>query len=67
MSNVIYELECDSCGVGYDVSFSGKNAQEKPTFCPCCGEAVDLEDLDEEDGLGELYFDEENDLLDDND
>lgn len=59
----VYELECDSCGVTYEliVEVSEKN---EPVYCAFCGADMDIEDIDDEyindidDEYDELDFDD---------
>lgn len=58
VDEMVYELECDSCGVSYELIVEGSEKNE-PVYCAFCGSEMDIElDEDEED------YDDEYDELD---
>jgi DNA-directed RNA polymerase subunit RPC12/RpoP len=67
---IVYELECDSCGNDFELSYIEENNSDEPIYCPFCGSDIDLEDIEEvndesflDDGIEmeELNFDDERD------
>lgn len=40
MEEIVYELECEICDVTTEVVV--KEIDEKPAFCPMCGESVEV-------------------------
>jgi len=44
----IYELNCDSCGADYEMSYIEHAASNQPMFCPFCGGEIDLTDVEDE-------------------
>jgi hypothetical protein len=66
MSEVVFELLCDSCGADYEITFvEGITNHEEPMYCPFCGAEVDLTDVEEEFESGdEEYFDDDLDFDD---
>jgi hypothetical protein len=66
MSEVVYELLCDSCGADYELTYiDGITNYNEPMYCPFCGAEIDLTDVeeegeyDDEDDYPEINFDEE--------
>lgn len=61
VDEMVYELECDSCGVSYELIVEGREKNE-PVYCAFCGSEMDIEpDEDEEeyiDEYDELDFDD---------
>lgn len=55
---IVYELECDSCGVLYEITVEDEEKNE-PVYCPFCGADIDIED--EEDLYDELDYDYDED------
>ena len=45
--DTLYEMICDNCGEEYTISTY--KTEEIPTFCPFCGNEIDVSDFDEED------------------
>jgi peptide subunit release factor 1 (eRF1) len=48
MDTTIYELNCESCGNEYEISYIEED--DRPIYCPFCGTDVDLSEV-EDDGL----------------
>lgn len=66
MSEIVYELVCDSCGGDYELTYiDGITNHNEPMYCPFCGAEIDLTDVEEEDEYSEgddypeIDFDEE--------
>jgi len=52
MSEVVYELICDSCGGDYEIRYIEgivDHHDSGPMYCPFCGADIDLTDVDDED------------------
>ena len=61
MSEIVYELVCDSCGADYEINYiDGITNHTEPMYCPFCGADVDLTDVEED-----LDDEEYDDLFDD--
>jgi len=60
VDEMVYELECDSCGVSYELIVEGSEKNE-PVYCAFCGSEMDIEP-DEEDWVHDV--DDEYDELD---
>ena len=61
MSEIMYELVCDSCGADYQINYVDDEAKEyvdEPMYCPFCGTDIDLTDVEEELDEEEQYVDE---------
>jgi len=49
MSEIVYELVCDSCGADYQINYiDGITEHNEPMYCPFCGSDIDLTDVEEE-------------------
>ena len=63
MSEVVYELICDSCGADYELRYVEgiiDRQDDGPMYCPFCSAEVDLTDVVDEDldDLDDDMFDE---------
>ena len=61
MSEIMYELVCDSCGADYQINYVDNESKEyvdEPMYCPFCGTDIDLTDVEEELDDEEEYIDE---------
>lgn len=64
---ILYQLNCESCGAEYEILCSEEDSEE-PMYCPFCSSEVSLEDMEESDLDQEGLFDEEDEDFDlDND
>lgn len=63
IDEMVYDLECDSCGMTYEVAVD-ETEKNEPVYCPFCGSDIDIEDEDEDfihdidDEYDELDFDD---------
>jgi hypothetical protein len=49
MSEIVFELVCDSCGADYTINYvDGITDYNEPDYCPFCGRDVDLSDVEED-------------------
>jgi Zn finger protein HypA/HybF involved in hydrogenase expression len=58
MSEVVFELICDSCGADYELTFiDGITHHNEPMYCPFCSAEIDLTDVEEDldEDLDELF------------
>ena len=46
MEKTIYELDCESCGTEYELTYIEEEDSEQPIYCPFCGCDIDLEDIE---------------------
>ena len=57
MSEIVYELGCDSCGSDYRIDYVPDNVDgNDPMYCPFCGADIDLTDVEEDED--NEYFEE---------
>ena len=50
MSEIVYELVCDSCGADYEINYvDGITNHNEPMYCPFCGAEIDLTDVEDSD------------------
>ena len=61
VDEMVYELECDSCGVSYELIVDGAEKNE-PVYCAFCGADIDIEPDEDEDFIHDI--DDEYDELD---
>lgn len=57
MAESIYELNCDHCGMEWELTYIEEDDSEQPIYCPFCGCDVDLTDVEEESFEDDLDFD----------
>ncbi|MBT7350590.1 hypothetical protein HN803_07470 [candidate division WWE3 bacterium] len=58
MSEVVYELNCHSCGNEYTLSFEQELIEgAEPLYCPFCSVDTDLSDLDDDECFDDRYKD----------
>lgn len=49
MSEIVYELVCDSCGADYELTYvDGITNHNDPMYCPFCSAEIDLTDVEED-------------------
>jgi len=66
MSEIVYELVCDSCGADYELTYiDGITNHNEPLYCPFCGSDIDLTDVEEELDEEDTEFFDELDFEDD--
>lgn len=61
MSQIVYELVCDSCGADYEINYiDGITTHNEPMYCPFCGSEIDLTDVEDGEETDEsmISFDE---------
>lgn len=55
---VVYELNCHSCGNEYTLSFEQELIEgAEPLYCPFCSVDTDLSDLDDDECFDDRYKD----------
>jgi len=48
MSQIEFELTCDSCRAEYDINYlEGVLRRSDPMYCPFCGSEIDLTEMEE--------------------
>ena len=58
MAEVIYELNCYSCGNEYTLSYEQELIEgAEPLYCPFCSMDADLSDIDDDDCFSDKYSD----------
>jgi rRNA maturation endonuclease Nob1 len=62
MDKTIYELNCESCGTEYELTYIEGEDSEHPIYCPFCGNDIDLDEVVEESDNDDEWLD---DLSDD--
>ena len=56
---IVFELECEGCGVEYELTYIEDRDSEEPIYCPFCGCDIDLDDVDEVDEDSESFLDDD--------
>lgn len=55
---VQYELECDGCGVEFELAYIEEKNSDVPMYCPFCGCDIDLEGIEEIDDESDVFDDD---------